>query len=350
MQRFARRLVAAALLALPLAFLASLDGRSEPAATSDPPDEVKTAIAKATDDPAKVVVGAYINDIQQLDFKSNNYAVDLYVWFRWKGADIDPSKTMEFMNRYASDDNLREELYDKPSEMPDGSLYAIIRYQGKFSTNFALENYPFDKQFLTVVMEDSLLGADKQVYVPDGTPAVTLDPEITLPGFRVGKPSLEVSDNTYPTNFGDISQPDADSYSRLTLSVPVTRPVVAMSVKTFVPIVLIVVCAALVFFVRPRYVEGRIGLGITALLTLVALQLTSGAALPDVDYLMMLDKIYLLAYLFIILALARVVATSWRGADPEAERSIARRDRIFAAALLATYLAANAVIALSAVG
>ena len=68
---------------------------------------------------------------------------------------------------------------------------------------------------------------------------------------------------------------------------------------------------------RPRYVEGRIGLGITALLTLVALQLTSGASLPDVDYLMMIDKIYLLAYLFIILALARVVMTSWRGADAE---------------------------------
>ncbi|HEX7533188.1 MAG TPA: hypothetical protein VF340_08120 [Methyloceanibacter sp.] len=128
---------------------------------------------------------------------------------------------------------------------------------------------------------------------------------------------------------------------------PVTRPVVAMSVKTFVPIALIVVCAALVFFVRPRYVEGRIGLGITALLTLVALQLTSGAALPDVDYLMMLDKIYLLAYLFIILALARVVATSWRGADPEAERGIARRDRIWAASLLAIYLAANIAIAWS---
>jgi hypothetical protein len=30
--------------------------------------------------------GAYINDIQQLDFKSNNYAVDFYVWFRWKDA------------------------------------------------------------------------------------------------------------------------------------------------------------------------------------------------------------------------------------------------------------------------
>ena len=174
-----------------------------PATPGDPPEAVKQAIAKSAagdksaedksaGDPAKVVVGAYINDIQQLDFKANNYAVDLYVWFRWKGADIDPSKTMEFMNRYASDDNLREELYDKPSEMPDGSLYAIIRYQGKFSTNFALESYPFDKQFLTVVMEDSVSGAGKQVYVPDGAPGVSLDPQITLPGFRVGKPTMAV--------------------------------------------------------------------------------------------------------------------------------------------------------------
>ena len=91
---------------------------------------------------------------------------------------------------------------------------------------------------------------------------------------------------------------------------------------------LIVICAALMYFVRPHYVEGRIGLGITALLTLVALQLTSSATLPDVDYLMMLDKIYLLAYVFIIAALARAVLTSWRGADEVAERSIMSADRI----------------------
>jgi hypothetical protein len=117
-----------------------------------------------------------------------------------------------------------------------------------------------------------------------------------------------------------------------------------MSLKTFVPIALIVVCASLVFFVRPRYVEGRIGLGITALLTLVALQLTAGASLPDVDYLMMLDKIYLLAYLFIILALARVVATSWRADDAEKETTTWRADRVWVSVLLAVYLVANAAV------
>jgi Neurotransmitter-gated ion-channel transmembrane region. len=111
---------------------------------------------------------------------------------------------------------------------------------------------------------------------------------------------------------------------------------------------LIVICAALVFFVRPHYVEGRIGLGITALLTLVALQLTSSATLPDVDYLMMLDKIYLFAYVFIIAALARVVLMSWRGADDAAEKSITLADRIWVSVLLAAYIAANAAVVLPA--
>ncbi len=336
-------------LAAALALLVSFAVTPAWSAPADPqpPQAVIEAIAAAPapDTPAQIIVGAYINDIQELDFKANNYVVDLYVWFRWKAGELDPSKTMEFMNRYASDDNVREALYDTPKAMPDGSLYSIIRYQGRFATKFPLEKYPFDTQLLTVAMEDTVASAGAQVYVPDGAHPVSLDPVITLPGFRVGMPTMRIVSNTYPTNFGDQSAPEAETYSRIVVTVPVTRPVVAMSLKTFVPIALIVVCAALVFFVRPRYVEGRIGLGITALLTLVALQLTSSASLPDVDYLMMLDKIYLLAYLFIIIALARVVATSWRSGDTQAELATSRADRIWVAALLATYVAANIAVA-----
>jgi hypothetical protein len=92
--------------------------------------------------PDKVVVGAYVNDIQELDFETNSYAVDLYAWFRWKVQALDPSKTI--MNRYDPNDHERAELYDKPKQIPDGSLYAIVRNQGRFSTKFQLAEYPFD--------------------------------------------------------------------------------------------------------------------------------------------------------------------------------------------------------------
>jgi hypothetical protein len=334
-----------------LALIPAASAHAQDAPAAPPPEPAPPAVIEAIQTspapraPEQVIVGAYVNDIQELDFKANNYVVDLYVWFRWKSRDLDPSKTMEFMNRYASDDNVREALYEAPREMPDGSLYSIVRYQGRFATKFPLDDYPFDTQLLRVVMEDTISAADRQVYVPDTGGGVGMNPEITLPGFHVGKPVMAVASNTYPTNFGDLSEPDATAYSRLNLSVPVTRPIVAMSIKTFMPILLIVICAALVFFVRPRYIEGRIGLCITALLTLVALQLASGSSLPDVDYLMMLDKIYLLAYVFIILALARVVATSWRGAGANGEMEIARKDRVWFASLLAVYLLANVVVA-----
>lgn len=332
--------------ALGLILLAASPVKSEEAPQAAPPSVTEAiAASPAPQDPTQVTVGAYINDIQELDFKANNYVVDLYVWFRWRGTEIDPAKTMEFMNRVASDDNQRENTYEVPKAMPDGSLYSVVRYQGRFSTKFDLANYPFDTQLLTVLIEDTVSGHNKQTFVPDGERPVLIDPVITLPGFSVGEPAMSIAANTYPTNFGDLAEPEAQTYSRIAVTVPVTRPIVAMSLKTFVPIALIVVCASLVFFVRPRYVEGRIGLGITALLTLVALQLTSSASLPDVDYLMMLDKIYLLAYLFIFVTLARVVATSWRGGDPQSETAVARADRAWAIVLLAAFLAANLAVA-----
>jgi hypothetical protein len=148
------RCLAAAALAL---FALSPSALGEPTPEA-PPHKVIEAIAaaQAPEGPDKVVVGAYVNDIQELDFKINSYAVDLYVWFRWKAQALDPSKTMEFMNRYDPNDHERAELYDKPKQMPDGSLYAIVRDQGRFSTKFQLADYPFDTQFLTVVMEDTV--------------------------------------------------------------------------------------------------------------------------------------------------------------------------------------------------
>jgi len=46
-------------------------------------------VAQAQADPTVVRVGAYINDVQQLDLQSHSYAVDMYIWFRWCGSFAD---------------------------------------------------------------------------------------------------------------------------------------------------------------------------------------------------------------------------------------------------------------------
>ena len=300
------------------------------------PEPVQNAIEAAAPLPDKVIVGAYINDIHELDFRSHTYSVDLYIWFRWRASTANPVKSMEFMNRYSPTEHQRDSLLETPKAMPDGTLYGIIREQGRFSSKFRLEKYPFDEQVLKIIFEDTVAPVSSQNFIALDN-AISANPDITLPGYKVAAPRMNITDNRYPTNFGDISLLNNETYSRVTIEIPVSRPLITVSIKTFVPILLIIMSSTLVLFVRPSFVEGRIGLAITSLLTLVALQLTASSTLPDVDYLMLIDKAYLASYAFIIAVLTRVVATSWVGNGPGDESGIARRDRRWALVLQAGY-------------
>lgn len=345
LKRWGRAFFAAVFAA---AVWSALSFAQDQAAPKDVPATVQTAIdatATASADPAKVTIGVYINDIQDIDFKTNSYIVDLYVWLRWTAKGADPMKSMEFMNVFDPSSQQKTVLLDTPKGMPDGSLYKIIRYQGRFSNKFQFEKYPFDTQHLEFVIEDSLSAASAQTFVADAR-AISINPKLSLPGYRLAAPAMTISPYTYPTDFGDLSVANAESYSRVVVSVPISRPMFTLAIKTFVPILLIVICSTLVFFINPQYVEGRIGLAITALLTLVAIQFTAAASLPDADYFTMLDKLYMLSYAFIIASLVRVVVTSWKGAGADAgDLQISAGDHRWGAALLVVYAMAAAAIA-----
>ena len=48
---------------------------------------------------------------------------------------------------------------------------------------------------------------------------------------------------------------------------------------------------------------------------LVALQITSNSSLPEVDYLILLDKIYIASYTFVVLTMVMIVRNSWVEAE-----------------------------------
>ena len=50
----------------------------------------------------QVATGAYVSKIESLNFRENKYAIDFYVWFRWKAegplADYKPLDSFELIN------------------------------------------------------------------------------------------------------------------------------------------------------------------------------------------------------------------------------------------------------------
>lgn len=266
--------------------------------------------------PSEVVVGVYINDIQDLNLQAYTYTMDFYVWMRWTNPDLDPPATFEPMNPSESWGLIVTPLYDEPQKMPDGSFYMQTRYQGKFNNKMPLADYPFDTQELVMEFEDTQSGADQLTFVPDD-PAVVLNQEVVLPGYRIGEPFMEIVNKDYPTTFGDLRVSQPTPFSRVTVTVPVTRPALAYAIKIIFPIFLVAITGSFVFFIASNLVESRIGMAITALLTLVALQFTANAALPQVDYLMMIDALYVISYVFVIFALGVSVWNSRRAHKAE---------------------------------
>lgn len=301
--------------------------------------------AQSTDGPSEVFVGAYINDVKEVDLTSNSFSVDLYVWMRWTDPDIDPAVSIDPVN--PKDAWLLETpLYDEPVQLSDGSYYTIVRYLGGFTNKLPVEDYPFDRQVLSVKLEESELTADDLVFLPDTESETMANPDLVLPGWKWEKPRLTVTNTPYPGNWGNIDQVGGEAYSRVLIELPVHRPTVTSAIKMFFPLALVLLTGVLTFYLRPSMVESKIGIAITALLTLVALQFTVMGALPSVGYLTMIEVIYAVSYMFVLFTLGVSIYTVWSKRDPESPEAI-RFDRRSMVAGLGGYFVLMAITLLA---
>ncbi len=248
-------------------------------------------------------VGVHVNDIMAIDLRTHSFMADGYIWMKWTG-DRDPASGMEFINPYELWGHMEEMNFEEPEELEDGTKYQVIRFQGGFSQKLPLYDYPFDKQVLTVIFEDAVDNTDGVVYTSDG---ITVNPALVLPGFTIGKPNLAIEAHTYETTFGDPRQAKPETYARARIEIPIARPVLAYAVKLQLPVLCAAVSAVLMFLFSPSRVDARVSVGITSLLTIVALQITLNEDLPEVGYLTLMDKLYVCAYLVVISGLLAVV-------------------------------------------
>lgn len=315
------------------------------------------ATAQADAPADKITVGAFIYDIQDIDLAADSFTVDFYLWFRWKGPRVDPSDSIEAMNSNAMQNTTTsqtggvagKQLYPAPIDMPDGSKYQAFRYQGVFSKKMSLERYPFDVQNLVIVFEDQNEDTRQLVYVPDSTP-IGISPAVTMPGYQIGTPTLTVVAHEYPTNFGDVSAPNDLKYSRIIIEIPVDRDPLPYMVKIILPILIVVLITSLIYILPARMEDARAGIGITAMLTIVALQWTTDSNLPSVEYLMMLDVIYIVSLLYILVAMGYTVLASRRNRHEMAEaltRSLDRRMGIWSLVVYVILIAVTIAFYLS---
>jgi len=301
--------------------------------------------AEASDGPDVVEIGAYLNDVQAIDLRNHNYMVDFYVWFRWRNPDIDPSNSLEFVNHSESWGTIITKAYEEPETLPDGQLYQAMHVQGRMSRKLDLRHYPFDRQSITIEIEDAALNAEHLQYKVD---QISANPELKLPGFQYGEPIMKAYDYTHPTNFGDPRESEGGTYSRVSIELPIARPTVNAIVKNVLPVLLTTICCSFVFLLHPSLVDSRFQIAIFSIISIVALQITVGEDLPTIEYLTTLDTLYLFAYVYCIAVIGALVYATKLSREETRMAAAVKADRWGGALLFGAYLIASGLTIASA--
>ena len=277
------------------------------------------AAAGVRADPVHVVVGSYVTKVQDVSFKDNKYAVDFYLWFRWKAegalADYKPLDSFELVNG-------KIESKSSVVEKKIGELnYASVRVSATISETWDLKQFPFDSHRLRVHLEDSAHGTDELVFVPD-TKNSRLGDELNLAGWQVADFKGEVGNKVYQSNYGDTSLPsDARSeYSRYSLSMEMDRTTYGTAWKLLSTVLAATAVAFVAFMVKPSDLDPRFGLGVGALFAVAASAFVVSSSVPDSGVMTIADQVHMVAIGFIFLSLLQsAFALKWEVSGREAD-------------------------------
>lgn len=305
------------------------------------------AVMDAPAPTAQVVnVGMYVNTVYQLDVASSTYYLDAYLWFKWKG-DIDPTATMEITNLVEEWGAMVTPLNEEPTLLADGNQYKLLKIEGRFMQPFVLADYPLDSQRLSIYLEDNTYGADQLAYVMDAEGS-GYGHMLAIPGWQIERWSSQQLQHDYGSYFGAEKAGSASVYATLRFDLEIARPVNFFIWKLMLPLVILLMASWMVLVLDPRQIEVRTALPATGLLTAVFLQQSYSDGLPEVGYLVLIDKIYAVAYAMIVLTLLRAIWTSRYQLTGDIAVAAARlMDRKLLIGQILAFIAAIALIVLA---
>ena len=256
-----------------------------------------------------VTMGIYALNVYDLDLKANTYFVSFYAWLRWKG-DFDPVASLDFTNAVEDWGLTITLLTEKPDTLSDGSLYQCLRINSRFYQAFNLSRYPVDKQELSIIAEskDESLGL---VYIPD-TIESGFSQDVYLPGWTINKLNANTYIHHYGSNFGETGNNSASEYSMVKFSFELARPFGFFAWKILLPLIIVMMTSWIALLLSPTRIEARTALPSAALLSMIFLRDGAMETLPENFTLLLLDKIYVLSYVFIVTTLIHVMWVNLR--------------------------------------
>lgn len=247
---------------------------SSQSSISKPAD--KTQNPKAAPTSNDVLISIYVISIGKYDVATGSFTVDFYLEMK-NDPNIDPTG-FEFVNGRATST-------DTIISTPTDHFYRI---QADLASPVDLKAFPFDKQKLQIILEDKRNTINKLRYVPLLSES-ELDKSVIFVGWNIDGWKAYTRVHDY--------EKWGEQYSQFVFELDISRISINSFMKTFLPVLFIIVIVLSSFAMGVDQVTTRLGMAGSGLVGAVMFHVSISSQIPPVGYLTFADKFMALTYL-----------------------------------------------------
>jgi hypothetical protein len=264
--------------------------------------------------PVEVSVGLYITNLVAIDETRESFEVGGYLTARWLDARLalPQSQTDAPVAR-----NFRvEEIWTPAVEAANsishktnqyflsadrnGVVTYIERFEAVLSSNYDLRKFPFDTQQLQIEIQPFLSAASEIRFAPEPLVSTGISPEqhTDLAAWQFKNLRYSAEKVTHVPSF--------PAGNEALFQLKVTRRAGFYIWKAFVPLLLMTLIPAVVFWIDVSQFDWVLKIPMTMLLAMVALEFTIARDLPRIGYITLLDAAFLASFAFCFLCIAEI--------------------------------------------
>jgi len=277
--------------------------------------------------PHAASVGVIVMGLSNITERAGTWDADFYLYEEWL-----PGPSFAPQTEIVNEVERRSTQFDQIA-LRDGICVRTRRIRSTLRTPYNLRTFPFDHQALTIEISDDEFPTSELTYQDHAT-AVGFDDiaRTTLSGWKL-ESNVQFSRQTRAFRW----ERGSPAYDYADFRFEVRRHVTFHLIKYFLPLLLIVALAFSVFWIDPEELGAALTIGVTCLLAVIAFQFAEASTLPEVAYLTLADRVYVVCYVAIAMAVFETIYTnnvSKRGDKARAARIDRRCRKIFPAVVL----------------
>ena len=293
--------------------------------------------------PDTVKVGIYITSIHDIDFKQKEYAINFWLWLKYKNKDFDFLQNLEVPQAKTVSRSFAT------VDSSDGRIYIQMKLQCVMKDSWKISNFPFDKQTLRLSIENSQFDSKALIFVPD-TVGNHYDPRFTLRDWIIDSCSISTGIKAYETAFGDeeAARPHTE-YSSFRARLSIRRDASGLFWKMFLGMYIAFLIAYVCFYIHADGMDSRFGLSVGSLFAVIGNKYIIDSSLPESTSFTLVDTLHGVT-LFFIFTIITATAYSLLLVKKNKIRQAFRFDMIAAQVVLVLYIVLNLYFISKAIG